>query len=234
MGDFSSTDFQMDGVFAVTEEGNHSLQPVPVRPGFEWRLYGTPAIGLKWRQVPVDATQAFDGKLDPQVLQMQERLTRRAYEAYGKDVENIEVLSREEFLLEERDMSAEQTKKLRGGDSELEPIQQAAKIIQGVLRRSLIAPLFPWLHISRLACFEPAQSSAKKQRERSKTRSKHNLSSSDLNMSQMENPPPSMPWCRCVGLSFPDPQCGQVKPPHSCVCSIMHVSDAFAAFFSAT
>lgn len=46
-----ATDFQLDGVFAVTEQGAHSLQPVPVRAGLEWRMYGTPEIGLKWRQV---------------------------------------------------------------------------------------------------------------------------------------------------------------------------------------
>ena len=46
-----ATDFQLDGVFAVTEHGAHSLQPVPVRAGLEWRMYGTPEIGSKWRQV---------------------------------------------------------------------------------------------------------------------------------------------------------------------------------------
>eukprot|EP00285_Hemiselmis_virescens_P015850 CAMPEP_0173400854 /NCGR_PEP_ID=MMETSP1356-20130122/49219_1 /TAXON_ID=77927 ORGANISM="Hemiselmis virescens, Strain PCC157" /NCGR_SAMPLE_ID=MMETSP1356 /ASSEMBLY_ACC=CAM_ASM_000847 /LENGTH=121 /DNA_ID=CAMNT_0014360875 /DNA_START=10 /DNA_END=372 /DNA_ORIENTATION=+ len=92
VGDFASTDFQLDGVFAVTDEGEHSLNPVPVRPGFEWRMYGTPSIGLKWRQVPVDANEKFEGKLDGKSLLMQERLTRRAYEAYGHDVAKQQVL----------------------------------------------------------------------------------------------------------------------------------------------
>ena len=133
---------------------------------------------------------------------MQERLTRRAYDAYGKDVEQIEVLSRDEFLLEERDMSAEQTKKLRGGDPELEPLQQAVKLLQGVLRRSLITPLFPWIHISRLACFEYSSNSAKRQKERSKSRSKYSTSSSDYVVSHLENPPPPMPWCRYVSTGL--------------------------------
>jgi hypothetical protein len=203
MGDFTSTDFQVDGVFAVTDEGSHSLQPVPVRPGFEWRLYGTPGIGLKWRQVPVDATQAFDGKLDPQMLKMQERLTRRAYDAYGKDVEHVEVLSRDEFLLDERDMSMEQTRKLRGGDPDVEPIQDSVKYLQGVLRRSLITPLFPWLHISRLACMEPPQPFHKKQKEKSKTRPNNSSSSlSESSLFNSENPPPSLPWCRYVLTAY--------------------------------
>lgn len=52
-----ATDFQLDGVFAVTEHGAHSLQPVPVRAGLEWRMYGTPKIGIKWRQVVNLASQ---------------------------------------------------------------------------------------------------------------------------------------------------------------------------------
>lgn len=109
-GDFTSLDFQLDGVFAVTEEGSHSLAPVPVRPGFEWRMYGTPSIGVCWRQVPVDPSQIFEGKLDSPVLAMQERMTRRAYDAYGKDAAQQAVLSRDDFLVHDRDMGLEQTR----------------------------------------------------------------------------------------------------------------------------
>eukprot|EP00281_Chroomonas_sp_CCMP1168_P029463 CAMPEP_0206245890 /NCGR_PEP_ID=MMETSP0047_2-20121206/18946_1 /ASSEMBLY_ACC=CAM_ASM_000192 /TAXON_ID=195065 /ORGANISM="Chroomonas mesostigmatica_cf, Strain CCMP1168" /LENGTH=508 /DNA_ID=CAMNT_0053671235 /DNA_START=51 /DNA_END=1575 /DNA_ORIENTATION=+ len=192
-GDFASDDFQLDGVFAVTEEGNHSLHPVPVRPGFEWRMYGTPNIGIKWRLVPVDASQVFEGKLEPQTLLKQERMTRRAYDAYGRDVAKQEVLHEDEFFTHTGDMGLEQTRRLRGGDleqltSEDEVRQDNAKVIQGALRRSLITPLYPWLHISRLVSMERKKS--KKERHR------HGMPAT-MDVLLSADPPPQLPWCRC-------------------------------------
>jgi len=203
VGDFSSTDFQLDGVFAVTDEGEHSLNPVPVRPGMEWRMYGTPSIGLKWRQVPVDANEKFEGKLDKASLLMQERLTRRAYDAYGRDVQQQEVLSRDEFLVHHKDMGLEQTRrfynsgKLGGtGGADLlaqlsNPEQTAAKRIQAALRRSLMAPLYPWYHIMRLVSLEPP-GPTKKERTRNHhaARGGSRSTSSASSNPHAANPPP--------------------------------------------
>jgi len=206
VGDFSSTDFQLDGVFAVTDEGEHSLNPVPVRPGMEWRMYGTPSIGLKWRQVPVDASEKFEGKLDPASLLMQERLTRRAYDAYGRDVQQQEVLAKEEFLVADRDMGLEQSRRFHnssvlgatGASDILEhlanPEQVAAKRIQAALRRSLMAPLYPWYHVMRLVSLQPPGPNKK---DKARRQSTNRGGRGGAGTPHAANPPPSLPWCRC-------------------------------------
>ena len=72
-GTFESSDFELDGVSTVDEDGTHSKTPEPVRKGYEFRQYGTASIGLKWRKVPVSENEEVSPKLDPKLLEKQLR-----------------------------------------------------------------------------------------------------------------------------------------------------------------
>jgi len=157
----------------------------------------------------VDAHDVFEGKLDPSLQAMQERMTKRAYDAFGQDVEHQTVLGRHEFLLHDTDMGMEQTRRLRGGEMPplADPEEASARVLQGYLRKCLIAPLNPWYHIMRLVQQEPLSSTPKgtktgKNKER--TRGKGNISFTSSSKSPSTkryinpaNPPPPIPWCRC-------------------------------------
>lgn len=152
----------------------------------------------------MDAHDVFEGKLEAPLLAMQERMTRRAYNAFGQDVAHQTVLRQDEFLLHGTDMGLEQTRRLRGGDVPplADPEEKAARVLQGCLRRCLIAPLNPWYHIMRLVALEhmaPVSKSGKtKSKEKSRGKST-TLTSSRVPPRPMHsaNPPPPLPWCRC-------------------------------------
>lgn len=183
---FASHDFQVEGVYAVFEDGHHSAEPIAVRPMFEWRKYGTPLLGLRWRRIPVDDTDEYDAKLDPMLLAKQTRMTQRAHEAFGNEEDFIV----SEELRETRDK--ERTHKLSKsykGQSE-----EAIKPLQAACRRRLLAPLHPWYHVARLAMFSPHSSSSKKSRVHG---SRHSSRWHGDHSQTIAPPLPYLPWCSC-------------------------------------
>jgi len=185
-GDFSSEDFQLDGVNTVTELGRHTEKPQPVVPKFEWLRYGTPAAGLKWRKVPLESGDLFYGKLAKETVERQMRMTRRAQQAYGRDHAN----AAPDFVISQTELEGQKMRRQSVSEEDAHTKRQAA-LLQGCARRMLLRQLYPWIHISRLASY--VDKSAAKRKSRARTR-KGSLAADDLELSAAF-PPPELPWC---------------------------------------
>jgi hypothetical protein len=131
--EFKPHDFQLDGVDAINEDGTHTQTPELVRPNFEWRKYGTPSIGLQWRQVPVDDTVEFNNRtLDAETLAKQRRMTERAFQAYqqgGGGYMGDRILERQ-FIIsdQEKDRRTKAQQRARAVHGELRERIDAAKV----------------------------------------------------------------------------------------------------------
>jgi hypothetical protein len=81
--ELESTDFELEGVVAVGEDGTHSKTPEPVKKGYELGQFGI--HWYKVAKVPVPENGEVRTELDPKMLETQLRMTKCAYDSLGKD-----------------------------------------------------------------------------------------------------------------------------------------------------
>mmetsp|Transcript_10716 Transcript_10716/g.35891 ORF Transcript_10716/g.35891 Transcript_10716/m.35891 type:complete len:549 (+) Transcript_10716:310-1956(+) len=186
---FTSYDFQLDGVKAVMEDGSHAENPEPEQPTFEWRRFATPSVGLRWKKVPLlDPSEAYYHELDPDTVNMQKRLTMRAFKAYG----GSEFLQEEEFLVSDskkqsiQTTAAERTRVPREFSEKVE----AVKEIQALVRRFFLLQLYPWYYMARLSLYAPVASTHKRMSRLE--RQSHMIASQSISSNIS-----ILPWCMC-------------------------------------
>ena len=193
-GTFESADFELDGVATVDEDGTHSKIPEPVKKGYELRQYGTASIGLKWRKVPVSENEEVRTKLDPKLLEKQLRMTKCAFDAFGKDpaflVSDEERMKRIAARRVKHHVSAEFLRRVK-----------ACSSLQATVRRQVLGPLYPWYHISRLASsLLPPQAGVRKRPKNEAIRSpvrKNNPVEPEQSSPMPDIDFPQIPWCMC-------------------------------------
>ena len=187
VGDFSSVDFQVDGVLAVTEQGRHAEQPQPLAPKNEWLQFGTPALGLKWRQVPLENGNVWSGTLKAETVHQQMRMTKLAKEAYGGEHTN----AAPDFLISQDELAGNENNRrsILGGEAKT---RGQAAVLQSCVRRMLLRQLYPWIHVSRLATF--SDKSTKRKNDKSRRRREFTLDDG-TGAGPSIPPPPELPWC---------------------------------------
>ncbi|KAJ1496032.1 hypothetical protein T484DRAFT_2754818 [Baffinella frigidus] len=185
VGDFSSVDFQLDGVLAVTDQGRHAEQPQPLAPKHEWLQFGTPAVGLKWRQVPLE-NFLYSGKLKAETVHQQMRMTKLAREAFGREHAN----AAPDFLISQDELAGQNKDRHSFKGEEAKARGHAAKL-QSCVRRMLLRQLYPWIHVSRLATYSDKSTT---KRKKGSGRNKE-FTEYGTGAGPSIPPPPELPWC---------------------------------------
>eukprot|EP00290_Baffinella_frigidus_P031858 CAMPEP_0180266472 /NCGR_PEP_ID=MMETSP0988-20121125/1031_1 /TAXON_ID=697907 /ORGANISM="non described non described, Strain CCMP2293" /LENGTH=210 /DNA_ID=CAMNT_0022237081 /DNA_START=35 /DNA_END=665 /DNA_ORIENTATION=- len=184
VGDFSSVDFQLDGVLAVTDQGRHAETSAA---GAQARVAAVrnPGGGIKVAAGPTgEFSVLWEAKAE--TVHQQMRMTKLAREAFGREHAN----AAPDFLISQDELAGQNKDRHSFKGEEAKARGHAAKL-QSCVRRMLLRQLYPWIHVSRLATYSDKSTT---KRKKGSGRNKE-FTEYGTGAGPSIPPPPELPWC---------------------------------------